>query len=346
MNSLPLIGLVDSGASCSILSGRTFERLKKTSNRLQLKQSKRHTRLLSADASPMLVSADVDVDLKIGGLSLPFTFCVIDKLDFDIILGMDFLRESRAVIDIRSNSLIIFDSVTSVPMTHTSEDKIVQNVSTVTIPPFSEAIIKTSTCAKNLKGSYIIEQSPYAKCNALLIARAVVDTKQKTFPCRMLNPTDRPITLKPRTPVGALVPVTIENAVTMKAPPQENPTLSVNEKRLALEKMGITFEGTALVGEDLNKLICTLYRNRDVMATSIKDLPGCDILMHRIETGDAPPIRKRTYRYSPADKAEISRQTREMLEAGIIEPSDTPWKSSILLVAKKAQLKIAQTNGV
>ena len=57
--------------------------------------------------------------------------------------------------------------------------------------------------------------------------------------------------------------------------------------------------------------------------------------MYRIETGNEPPVQKRSYRYSPADKAEISRQTHEMLDAGIIELSDTPWKSSILLLAKK-----------
>ena len=244
---------MDSGERCLVISGKIFEKLKNTKNNLKLKRKTRHSRLLAADASPMPISADIEATLKIGGLSIPFTFCVIDKLDFDVILGMDFLSETQAVIDIKSNTLILYDGITSIPMTRTGEHKLVQTVSTVTVPPFSEAIIETSAFTRNLKGSYMIEQSPYAKCNALLVARALVNTKQKTYPCRLLNPTNRTITLKPRTTVGALVPVTIERKVTAKAPPPEQQNLSVSEKRAILEKMGMTFEGTALVAEDFDR---------------------------------------------------------------------------------------------
>jgi len=58
-------------------------------------------------------------------------------------------------------------------------------------------------------------------------------------------------------------------------------------------------------------------------------------MLHRIDTGDSPPIRTRGYRHSPADNQEIARQTREMLEAGIIEESDTAWGSPVILVSKK-----------
>jgi hypothetical protein len=40
------------------------------------------------------------------------------------------------------------------------------------------------------------------------------------------------------------------------------------------------------------------------------------------------------YRYSPADKAEISRQTAEMLKAGIIQPSDSACGANVVLVKK------------
>jgi hypothetical protein len=105
--------------------------------------------------------------------------------------------------------------------------------------------------------------------------------------------------------------------------------------RAALEAKGISFKDTALEGADLEGLICLLFRNMDVMATSLAGLPGTDIMRHRIDTGDSPPVRTWAYRRTPADKEEISRQTREMLEAGIIEKSDTPWCSPVLLVSKK-----------
>ena len=89
-------------------------------------------------------------------------------------------------------------------------------------------------------------------------------------------------------------------------------------------------------GEDLDKLITLLYENIDLFATSLAELPGCDLLKHRIETGDSPPVRQRSYRQSPEEKAEISRQTAEMCKAGIIQESDTPYSSPVLLVRKKS----------
>jgi hypothetical protein len=110
---------------------------------------------------------------------------------------------------------------------------------------------------------------------------------------------------------------------------------SVADMRAALEAKGISFKDTALEGADLNGLICLLYNSMDIMATSLAKLPGTDIMRHRIETGDSPPVRTRAYRHTPADKEENSRQTREMLEAGNVEESDTPWCSPVLLVSKK-----------
>src|SRR5208282_6837483 len=70
-------------------------------------------------------------------------------------------------------------------------------------------------------------------------------------------------------------------------------------------------------------------------ATSLKDFPGTDVMLHRIDTGDLPPIKTRGYRHSPADVQEIARQTKQMLEVGIIEESDTAWGSPVILVSKK-----------
>ena len=58
-------------------------------------------------------------------------------------------------------------------------------------------------------------------------------------------------------------------------------------------------------------------------------------MLHRIETGDSPPIRTRGYRHTPADNEEINSQAREMLAAGVIEESDTAWGSPVILVSKK-----------
>jgi hypothetical protein len=105
--------------------------------------------------------------------------------------------------------------------------------------------------------------------------------------------------------------------------------------RQALEAKEISFKNTVVTVADLDNLITLLYKNIDLMAKSIHNLPGSDVLLYYIDTGDNPSVSSRAYRHSPADKLEISRQTKQLLEAGLIEPSDTPWLASVVLVTKK-----------
>jgi hypothetical protein len=65
--------------------------------------------------------------------------------------------------------------------------------------------------------------------------------------------------------------------------------------RRALEGKGVSLADTLLEGSDLDALIRLLYRNLDIMASSIAELPGTSILKLRIDTGDSPPVRKRAY---------------------------------------------------
>jgi hypothetical protein len=66
------------------------------------------------------------------------------------------------------------------------------------------------------------------------------------------------------------------------------------------------------------------------------DLPPSRSCDHSIPHVDGvAPVNMRPYRYPPALKDEIEKQVQEMLRNGLIQPSNSPFSSSVLLVKKK-----------
>lgn len=62
---------------------------------------------------------------------------------------------------------------------------------------------------------------------------------------------------------------------------------------------------------------------------------GCTKLVEHVIRTDSPPIKQRAYPISPALLKQVDMELKEMLDAGIIEPSSSAWSSPIVLVKKK-----------
>ena len=85
-------------------------------------------------------------------------------------------------------------------------------------------------------------------------------------------------------------------------------------------------------GRQLREL---LEEYKDIFAASVKECRRTGLVQHRIETGNAPPIRLRPHRLALAKRQAAEDMVREMLDAGVIEPSDSPWAAPVVLVKKK-----------
>ncbi|GFW72688.1 retrovirus-related Pol polyprotein from transposon 17.6 [Trichonephila clavipes] len=55
---------------------------------------------------------------------------------------------------------------------------------------------------------------------------------------------------------------------------------------------------------------------------------------HRIFTGDHAPINQRAYRVSPTERRIIHEEVQKMLDEGIVQPSESPWSSPVVLPKK------------
>ncbi|GFV11980.1 retrovirus-related Pol polyprotein from transposon 297 [Trichonephila clavipes] len=58
-------------------------------------------------------------------------------------------------------------------------------------------------------------------------------------------------------------------------------------------------------------------------------------MKHRIFTGDHAPINQRAYRVSLTERRIIHEEVQKMLDEGIVQPSESPWSSPVVLVRKR-----------
>ena len=64
-------------------------------------------------------------------------------------------------------------------------------------------------------------------------------------------------------------------------------------------------------------------------------LGKCSIDAHQIDTGNAEPIAKRPRKLSPEKQKEVQRQVQDLLRAGAIVETRSPWAAPIVVVPKK-----------
>ena len=96
-----------------------------------------------------------------------------------------------------------------------------------------------------------------------------------------------------------------------------------------------TLETVELTQELEQGLKQLLHDCSDVFAKSKTDIGFCPKFKHDIDTGDERPVRQSPRTPPFAARADEDRQFKEMLEAGIIEPSTSPWASPVCMAPKK-----------
>jgi hypothetical protein len=99
----------------------------------------------------------------------------------------------------------------------------------------------------------------------------------------------------------------------------------------ALEKTD-TINVGPLTSEQGQKFKALLEEFADLFAKDITELGRTDKVKHRIYTEDIPPIRSRPYTVPPNEQQFIKEEIERMLESNIIQPSESPWASPVVLV--------------
>ena len=78
-----------------------------------------------------------------------------------------------------------------------------------------------------------------------------------------------------------------------------------------------------------------LVENRDVFAMNIQEMGCTDVVEHHIDLTDETPFKDKTRPIPPGMYEEVRSHIAELLSAGVIQESQSPYSSNIVLVRKK-----------
>ena len=185
------------------------------------------------------------------------------------------------------------------------------------------------------EGNAIVEPiEKFMEKHDIPISKSLVDIKSESVPVRYLNFKDENLKLYKGSVVATIESVQdIENEKLVRALYSKN-NGSEDQSQTHLDQIIERVHGSVSVKEK-QKLATLLWEYRSSFSCSSSDVGSTNLVEHKINTGDTPSIKQIPRRIPLAKMAETKKEINDMLERGVIETSDSPWSSPIVLVKKK-----------
>ena len=283
--------------------------------------------LMAANGTEIRVLGEVAVPIKMWrGFVIPTTFLVSDQI-VEPMLGMDWLRQHKCRLGFGTGALFV--GRRKIPLVKGNGSTWCRRVivaEDVLIPPKCQQDIAAKTLFGNLSAmapAWMTEVREIMP--GVHVARVLVNEKASNSLVRVVNLTKEPIRLDKDQLLGGLYPVQIE----VSGETQESPGEPPFEEALLNELP------EDVPHEAKKKLEGLLREYRDVFSTSEGDLGRTSICAHRIDTGDAAPVRQPLRRQPFAYQATIDERMDQMIADGVIEPAVSEWAANVVLARKK-----------
>ena len=215
-----------------------------------------------------------------------------------------------------------------------NKSKIIAKVFIKTIlEPNKETFVKLKVKGQFEKNSTILlEPNDKNKIDSqIFLARAVYDAPDKGFIfAKVANPSQESICLNKGMKLGFVEEVKKIDVNMINSVSDERPIES-NDK---FEVWGGDFDLKHLTPQQENKLQNLLKDYSHVFAKSVKQITGCETILHKINLNSDIPVRQRSYRVPHHLQKELNKQVTELLDAKIIRPSVSPYNTPVLFVKK------------
>ena len=348
--------LCDSGATVSVINKQLFEQIFFSSPGEISKLEPCDSPVSSFMGKPYPILGNFTTSVEIGNYSFEHTFKIIDKCPVPCLFGIKFLREGKIdfpnkIFQINGKPLPIFTNYDSKSakehkimlvgpcMINANHEKFVWGkiVSNDTIE-FDKTFLYEPTslrCNKNQTSKY----------NVTSARSLVVPNKHLKITVKLVNVSNSKVTLYKNQIIGRISEehkITAGdfcNQVNMKSFEEQVPAVSTFSQITKTEEPIIPY-GVSLEDSAFNDAQKASIRNdfanfSHIFSKNDLDFGQTDLVQHHINTQGSPPIKHAPYRLAQAFKEKENNEIKNMLEKDVIEPSQSPWASSVILVAKK-----------
>ena len=332
----PVSFLLDTGADITLISRDIWRQI--NAKQQSILRPWLDRKLMGVDGSPLQVHGQVRAVMVVQGHTLEMEALVVSPLTTEGILGLNFLKEHEATIDVKSKGLLLRTCGCTLPLmevnTPCRTQPTVHVVATVSIPPNSKVEVMAGL-SEQVEGGMCLFEELSGKRHAACIARAVVTPQSSQVVVRLLNLRSEPVKVYQGSQFAILEqvkgPITVATAT--EAPPQELP--SVPQVKQELRWRMVANARVDLQEDEKMAMFQLLLAYSDVFSSSDSDLGRTSAVYHKIITTSTLPIRQPIRQIPPFKREKVQQLLSEMQEKDIIQRSNSPWASSIVLVTKK-----------
>lgn len=326
INNIQAECLIDTGATLTIMSMRLWDIIQLSSSSVL---EKFHSQVFTASGESLEMKGKTTVFIEIGGMHFPCKI-VVAKIDVDLILGLDFLRDHNCQLDIVRNTLVVQGKTCHLSCSGSIGCYRIVVAKQAQILAMSEMSIdgRVKDYPNALKRLCLIEPKESIYENSeILIGRALTYGQNEAH-IRVLNVTNEAKILYPETNIAIMSPVSSVQTVNEVTIPNGEQIPDYMKDLFLRTVSGMNKEQQYQVAKLLTKY-------SGVFSKSDDDIGRSGIIKHKIPIGDANPIKQPPRRVPVHMNDEIDKQIDKMLKEEIIQPSTSPWASSIVMVKKK-----------